>query len=216
MTLSLTINETLKWLSSLPIVKRESLWWWECSDRYIISLFLSPHLHIYPHPPFPPSLISRMVSVDIKHHVYLLTAAQWREGTAQPAERLDWKAKEQYWRGFQSLVRQGTFLPESAFSADSLMVSAQPPRAIAYINICAHVKNPTHWQSYHCLNTGKYCTHWQERVALLLRLLCVTRVRRPKFSARGNEIYFLLSLLRCNVALGTFEALAKSKSAVTN
>ena len=47
------------------------------------------------------------------------------------------------------------------FSADSLMVSVQPPCAIACINICAHVKNPTHWQPYHCLNTGKYCTHWQ-------------------------------------------------------
>ena len=34
---------------------------------YIISLF--PHLH----PPFAPSLISLMVSVDVKHHVYLLT-----------------------------------------------------------------------------------------------------------------------------------------------
>ena len=38
----------------------------ECSDRYIISL--SSHLRT----PFSPSLISRMVSVDIKHHVYLL------------------------------------------------------------------------------------------------------------------------------------------------
>ena len=34
---------------------------------YIISL--SPHLHT----PFSPSLISLMVSVDVKHHVYLLT-----------------------------------------------------------------------------------------------------------------------------------------------
>ena len=34
---------------------------------YILSLFL--HLHT----PFPPSLISLMVSVDVKHHVCLLT-----------------------------------------------------------------------------------------------------------------------------------------------
>ena len=34
------------------------------SDRYIISLF--PHLDC-------PSLISLTVSVDVKHHVYLLT-----------------------------------------------------------------------------------------------------------------------------------------------
>ena len=57
-TLSLTINETLKWLSSLPIL----LQWWQYSDRYIIS----------PFPPFSPSLISLMVSVDVRHHVYLL------------------------------------------------------------------------------------------------------------------------------------------------
>ena len=46
-TLSLTINETLKWLSSLPTLIEELFWWWQCNDRYIISL--SPHLHT----PFP-------------------------------------------------------------------------------------------------------------------------------------------------------------------
>ena len=65
-TLSLTINETLKWLSSLPILMQESFWWWQCSDRYIISLF--PHLHN----PFPSSLISLAVFVDVKHYVYCL------------------------------------------------------------------------------------------------------------------------------------------------
>ena len=39
---------------------------WQCSDRYIISL--SPHLHIPSPQPFSPSLISRTVSVDVKHH----------------------------------------------------------------------------------------------------------------------------------------------------
>ena len=48
---------------------QESFWWWQCSDRYIISLF--PHLHT-PFPHFSPSLISLVVSVDVKHHVYLL------------------------------------------------------------------------------------------------------------------------------------------------
>ena len=70
MTLSLTINETLKWLSSLPIVIQESFWWSQCSDRYILSLF--PHLHTPTPPPlFCPYLISLTVSVDVKHHVYL-------------------------------------------------------------------------------------------------------------------------------------------------
>ena len=63
--------ETLKWLSSLPILMQKSFWWWQCSDRYIISLF--PNLHTPSPPPFSPSLISRMVSVDVKHHVYLST-----------------------------------------------------------------------------------------------------------------------------------------------
>ena len=65
--LSLTINEIFKWLSSWPILLQKSFWWWQCSDTYIISLF--PHLHT---PPHPPSLISLMVSVDIKHHASCL------------------------------------------------------------------------------------------------------------------------------------------------
>ena len=43
-------TETLNWLSSLPILMQKSFWWWQCSDRYIISL--SPHLHT-PSPPSP-------------------------------------------------------------------------------------------------------------------------------------------------------------------
>ena len=46
----------------LPNLMQESFWWWQCSDRFIISLF--PHLHT-------PSLISLMVSVDVKHHLHL-------------------------------------------------------------------------------------------------------------------------------------------------
>ena len=49
---------------------QESFWWWRCSDRYIISL--CPHLQT-PFPPFSPSQISLVVSVEVKHHVYLLT-----------------------------------------------------------------------------------------------------------------------------------------------
>ena len=60
-------TETLKWLSLLPILMQESFWWWQCSDRYIISLF--PNLNTSP---LSPSLISLMVSVDLRHHVYLL------------------------------------------------------------------------------------------------------------------------------------------------
>ena len=59
-------NEILKWFSSLPILMQESFWWWQCSDRYIMSLF--PNLHT----PFPTS----PVPVDVKHHVYLLTVTR--------------------------------------------------------------------------------------------------------------------------------------------
>ena len=68
-TFYLTINETLKWLSSLPILMQESFWWWQCSDRCIISLFL----HFYtPFHPFSPSLMNLMVYVDVKYHVYFV------------------------------------------------------------------------------------------------------------------------------------------------
>ena len=51
-TLSLTINKTLKWLSLLPTLMQESFWWRQCSDMYIISLF--PHLCNPPPPPPSP------------------------------------------------------------------------------------------------------------------------------------------------------------------
>ena len=37
MTLSLTINETLKWLSSLPILMQKSFWWWQCSTSIALD-----------------------------------------------------------------------------------------------------------------------------------------------------------------------------------
>ena len=68
MTLYFTINETLKRLPSLPILMQKSFWWCQCSDRYITSLFPPTSIP----PPFSPSLLSLMVSVDVKHRVYLL------------------------------------------------------------------------------------------------------------------------------------------------
>ena len=64
--------EILKWLSSLPILMQESFRWWQCSDRY--NILPSFPISLPPSsPPFSPSLISLTVSVDVKHHVYLLT-----------------------------------------------------------------------------------------------------------------------------------------------
>ena len=72
MTLSLTINETLKWLSSLPILISAGH---SGGDSVAIGIYSpsSPSSPPSPLPPLSPSLISLMVSVDVKHHVYLLT-----------------------------------------------------------------------------------------------------------------------------------------------
>ena len=62
----------------------------------------------------------------------------------------------------ESPVRQvffSFFLPEPTFSADSLTVSVEASCAVACINICAHVKEPKHWQPYLCLDTRKHRTH---------------------------------------------------------
>ena len=66
-SLPLTINETLKWLSSLPILMQESFRWWQCSDRYNYNLPLPapPYRPPPPPPTFSPTLISLMVSEDI-------------------------------------------------------------------------------------------------------------------------------------------------------
>ena len=58
---------------------QESFWRWQCSDRYIISL--SPPPSILSSPLFFPSLISLMVFVDVKRHVYLLTYTHARTRT---------------------------------------------------------------------------------------------------------------------------------------
>ena len=83
-------TETLKRLSSLPILMQESFWWWQCSDRYIISFFPAPSV---PPPPFSPSLISFVVSVDVKHHVYLLTE-YYRQRKKRASERASERERE--------------------------------------------------------------------------------------------------------------------------
>ena len=62
-------------------------------------------------------------------------------------------------KGTEFAVRQRLFLPESVSSADSVTVLVQPPSAIVRINICEHVKNPKHWQPYHCWYTRNYYLH---------------------------------------------------------
>ena len=47
------------------------------------------YLHLYPIPPFFPSLISLMVSVDVKRHVYLLTHVLHKNDTEVELEQQD-------------------------------------------------------------------------------------------------------------------------------
>ena len=63
-------------------------------------------------------------------------------------------------------------LPMSAFSAESLTVFVQSPRAIVCINNCAHVKNPQHWQPY-IVRTQENAAHTGKNgcITLLLRQL---------------------------------------------
>ena len=50
------------------------------------SLF--PHLHA-PFPPFSPSLISLVVSVGVKHHVYLLNIKKKKEEEGEKKKKAD-------------------------------------------------------------------------------------------------------------------------------
>ena len=78
---------------------QESFRCWQCSDRYIISLF--PHLHTPS--PFSQSLISLMVSVDVKHCVYLLASCQTSGAV--------WKSKWLPWaQGLSIQAKSGTVL----------------------------------------------------------------------------------------------------------
>ena len=90
---------------------QKSFWWWQCSDRYIISL--SPHLHT----PFSSSLISHMVSVDVKHHIYLLTGIQDQNLTKHCDN--GWTVCVEFWLPLEwmqngsNVVRLGNFDCES-------------------------------------------------------------------------------------------------------
>ena len=102
-----------------------------------------------------------------------------RGGDSSADRESDWKA------GILRLV----WVLQSTASVHCLTVCA-----VACINICVctlKIKNknknyPKHWHLYHCLDTRKYYTYRYEWVALLLRLLCITQLWQPEFSARYN------------------------------
>ena len=74
------------------------------------------------------------------------------------------------WHRFNSPVRRGIFLPESTFSADSLVCVHTSLRIIARINICVHIKDPVvHVRVRRIIETLKHpaCT-----VGWVARLCC--------------------------------------------
>ena len=87
------------------------------------------------------------------------------------------------------------FIPVSFQCRLSYGVRKAAPCAIACVNICAHVKKSQTLAAIPLFGHTKIPSTLIRRVALLLWLLCPTRVRRLEFPAKDNEpltIYFIL------------------------
>ena len=83
---------------------------------------------------------------------------------------------------------------EATCSADSLTVPVQSPWQCSRMHqhLCERYETRTPLAalpSFGCTN-NTYYTHWQEWVALFLRLLRLTQVRKPDFPVRDNEVLF--------------------------
>ena len=76
MTLSITVNET----SKMALIAAHLNAGHSGGDSVAIGIYYSPSPPYHHHPPplLSPSLISLVVSVDVKHHVYLLTKKRHR------------------------------------------------------------------------------------------------------------------------------------------
>ena len=115
----------------------------------------------------------------------------WGEGWGATARRGvgDVAQLEQHWTvmPLRQLPLPGVariFLSASTFSADSLMKSTQPSCAIPGINICAYVKDPKHWQPYHCLDTRKYRLH-RNRWSCSCSCCSLTQDKATQISHKG-------------------------------
>ena len=114
---------------------QKSFWWWQCSGKYILSLF--PHL-LTPFPPFSPSLISLVVSVDVKHHVYLLStqaALHWR-GPHLLITLLFW-----HWLTVSSVFADRSERLDELFISNPL-----PPFSPSLISLMVSVDVKQHWK----------------------------------------------------------------------
>ena len=65
----------------------------------------------------------------------------------------DWKARRNTDAGSSPRCGKGFFSQSQLPVKTLLRCPYSPPCAVACTNICAHVKNLKHWQSYHCLDT---------------------------------------------------------------
>ena len=61
--------------------------------------------------------------------------------------------------GFESPVRQGIYLPESAFTADSLTVAAQPPRVQSHASTTVRTLKISNTGSHTLLTEHENTTH---------------------------------------------------------
>ena len=111
----------------------------ECSDRYILSLF--PRLHTPP--PFSPSLISLMVSVDVKHHVYLFSVSR-----LGPAVRLVSRRTSARYRFGSPFSSKGLWFIETngrkKTGQETIQQKIWNP-SLSYTRKCRHA--PRHWFS---------------------------------------------------------------------
>ena len=116
----------------------------------------------------------------LRKQEFIETTWQWGEDNSVSRES-DWKAR--YNTDAGSSPRCGKrFTSQSQFLVQTLLqsISSTSVRTLKISNTDSH--------DYHCLDTRKYCVHWQKWVALLLRLLCLTQVRWPEFPAKDNEV----------------------------
>ena len=111
-----------------------------------------------------------------------------RGGSASVGRAPESKARRNADAG--SKPRHEIFLPESPFSADSLTVSAQLPRAVACINICIQLKNPN-TGSHTIVRTDENTTHTltgMGSAALAAAMLCAAKTTRSIRKDSNNEV----------------------------
>ena len=149
---------------------QKSFWWWQCSDRYIISLFPPPP---YPISLFSPSLISLMVFVDVKHHVYLLSKRSnklnckhrfttsflqiWREGAGKLASKETWCLTS---TDTVRLIRDGV-------KGEGVMEVGGRGRLYIYLSLRCHHQNDS------CIKMSSDASHFN--VSLIVRNKATTQ-----------------------------------------